>query len=154
MLELYVIAFLSCTALALRLDRSDHVAVVHPRNMHELATLSTRSDSEIRLPRQVPIAVAAYAAALCCAEIGRREGCPRGILDGKVALVTGGGGGIGRATALAMVREGARVAVADFDAAAARDTVAQINAAGGQAITLTGDVTSTRGGPRRWSRTR
>ena len=57
--------------------------------------------------------------------------------------MTGGGGGIGRATALAMVREGARVAVADFDAAAARDTVAQINGAGGQAITLTGDVTST-----------
>ena len=64
-----------------------------------------------------------------------------GMLEGKVALVTGGGGGIGRATALAMVREGARVAVADFNAAAARDTVAQINAAGGQAITLTGDVT-------------
>src|SRR5260370_31844381 len=64
-----------------------------------------------------------------------------GILDGKVALVTGGGRGIGRATALAMVREGARGAVADFDAAAARDTVAQINQAGGQAITLTGDVT-------------
>src|SRR5579862_2041966 len=64
-----------------------------------------------------------------------------GILEGKVALVTGGGGGIGRATALAMVREGAKVAVADFVAAAARDTVAQINAAGGQAITLMGDVT-------------
>jgi NAD(P)-dependent dehydrogenase (short-subunit alcohol dehydrogenase family) len=63
------------------------------------------------------------------------------ILEGKVALVTGGGGGIGRASALAMIREGARVAVADFDAAAARDTVAEINAAGGQAITLTGDVT-------------
>src|SRR5438552_18439582 len=66
-----------------------------------------------------------------------------GILDGKVALVTGGGGGIGRATALAMVREGAKVAAADFNAAAARDTVAQINAAGGQAITWTGDVTRT-----------
>jgi NAD(P)-dependent dehydrogenase (short-subunit alcohol dehydrogenase family) len=65
-----------------------------------------------------------------------------GILDGKVALVTGGGGGIGRATALAMIREGAKVAVADFDAAAARDTVAQINQAGGQAVTLTGDVSS------------
>lgn len=63
-----------------------------------------------------------------------------GMLDGKVALVTGGGGGIGRATALVMVREGARVAVADFDAASARDTVAQINEAGGQAITLTGDT--------------
>jgi NAD(P)-dependent dehydrogenase (short-subunit alcohol dehydrogenase family) len=65
-----------------------------------------------------------------------------GMLDGKVALVTGGGGGIGRATALAMVREGARVAVADFNAAGARDTVAQINTNGGQAITLTGDVTA------------
>jgi NAD(P)-dependent dehydrogenase (short-subunit alcohol dehydrogenase family) len=65
-----------------------------------------------------------------------------GMLDGKVALVTGGGGGIGRATALIMMREGAKVAVADFNAAAARDTVAQINTQGGQAITLTGDVTS------------
>ena len=64
-----------------------------------------------------------------------------GIVEGKVALVTGGGGGIGRAAALAFAREGARVAVADFAAAAAKDTVAQINAAGGQAITLTGDVT-------------
>src|SRR5947209_18400967 len=64
-----------------------------------------------------------------------------GIVEGKIALVTGGGGGIGRAAALAFAREGARVAVADFAAAAARDTVAQINAAGGQAITLTGDVT-------------
>jgi NAD(P)-dependent dehydrogenase (short-subunit alcohol dehydrogenase family) len=64
-----------------------------------------------------------------------------GIIEGKVALVTGGGGGIGRAAALAFAREGARVAVADFAAAAARDTVALINAADGQAITLTGDVT-------------
>ncbi len=62
------------------------------------------------------------------------------MLEGKVALVTGGGGGIGRAAALAMGREGARVAVADFEGAAADETVAQINAAGGQAIMLTGDV--------------
>jgi NAD(P)-dependent dehydrogenase (short-subunit alcohol dehydrogenase family) len=65
-----------------------------------------------------------------------------GLLDGKSALITGGGGGIGRATSLAFAREGARVAVADAAVAAAQETVAQINAAGGQAISLTGDVTS------------
>ena len=63
-----------------------------------------------------------------------------GMLDGKSALVTGGGGGIGRATALAFAREGARVAVADLIAEAARETVALVNAAGGQAISLSGDM--------------
>ncbi len=63
-----------------------------------------------------------------------------GLLDGKSALVTGGGGGIGRATALALAREGARLAVADLAVDAARETVALVNAAGGQAISLTGDV--------------
>src|SRR5437870_8232169 len=64
-----------------------------------------------------------------------------GLLDGKSALITGGGGGIGRATALAFAREGARVAVADVAVEAARETVAQVNAAGGQAISLSGEVT-------------
>ena len=64
-----------------------------------------------------------------------------GLLDGKTALVTGGGGGIGRATALGFAREGARLAVADYAADTAAETVAMINAGGGQAITLTGDVT-------------
>src|SRR5271165_4530010 len=63
-----------------------------------------------------------------------------GILDGKSALITGGGGGIGRATALAFAREGARVAVADVVVEAAGETVALVNAAGGQAISLSGDV--------------
>jgi len=64
-----------------------------------------------------------------------------GLVDGKVALVTGGGNGIGREAALLFAREGARVAVADFDAEAAAQTVALINGAGGQAISLSGDVT-------------
>ncbi len=63
-----------------------------------------------------------------------------GILAGKAALVTGGASGIGRATALAMAREGARVAVADRTEERAADTVAAINAAGGQAIAIGGDV--------------
>ena len=63
-----------------------------------------------------------------------------GILDGKSALVTGGASGIGRATALAMVREGARVAIADQNEAGAVETVAMINAAGGQSIAMAVDV--------------
>ncbi|MGL3212613.1 SDR family NAD(P)-dependent oxidoreductase [Bradyrhizobium sp. BR 1433] len=64
-----------------------------------------------------------------------------GILDGKAALVTGGGSGIGRATAIAMAREGARVAVSDLSKDGIEETVALINAAGGQSIAIQGDVT-------------
>lgn len=64
-----------------------------------------------------------------------------GMLDGKVALVTGGGNGIGREAALAFAREGARVAVADLESDAASGTVALVNQSGGQAISLSGDVT-------------
>ena len=64
-----------------------------------------------------------------------------GMLDGKTALITGGGGGIGRAAALIFAREGARVAVADANRDAAQETVGQVNAAGGQAVSLGGDVT-------------
>lgn len=64
-----------------------------------------------------------------------------GILEGKAALVTGGASGIGRATALAMSREGARVAVSDRAEAGIAETVALINAAGGQALAIGGDVT-------------
>jgi NAD(P)-dependent dehydrogenase (short-subunit alcohol dehydrogenase family) len=63
-------------------------------------------------------------------------------LAGKVALVTGGGGGIGRATALAYAREGAKVAVADINGNAARDVAEAISALGGETIALATDVSS------------
>jgi 3-oxoacyl-[acyl-carrier protein] reductase len=61
-------------------------------------------------------------------------------LTGKTALVFGAGGGLGGAIAAALALEGARVAVADLDGAAAARTVEAIEAAGGQALGLTWDL--------------
>lgn len=59
----------------------------------------------------------------------------------RVAIVTGAGSGIGRASALAFAREGARVAVVDVRQDAAKETTRLIERAGGEAIALRADVT-------------
>ena len=61
-------------------------------------------------------------------------------LESKVALVTGGGSGIGRATAVLFAREGARIADADLNADDAQRTADEIAIAGGYAVTAVGDV--------------
>lgn len=91
-----------------------------------------------------------------------------GFLDGKAVVITGAGGGIGRACALACAAEGARVVVADIGvglagenptSAVAEAVVKEIEAAGGEAVAVAEDVSTMAGGERivatatdRWGR--
>ncbi len=65
-----------------------------------------------------------------------------GTLDGKVALVTGGASGIGRATALMFTREGAKLIVADTNTDGGQQTVHMITENGGEATFVQVDVTN------------
>ncbi len=91
-----------------------------------------------------------------------------GFLDGKAVVITGAGGGIGRACALACAAEGAKVVVADIGvglagedptSAVAEAVVKEIEAAGGEAVAVAEDVSTMAGGERivqaaveRWGR--
>ena len=64
-----------------------------------------------------------------------------GSFGGKVAFVTGAGSGMGRATALAFAREGARMALADISDQGNQETAGRIEELGGQALPARCDVT-------------
>ncbi|MFC8684301.1 SDR family NAD(P)-dependent oxidoreductase [Brevibacillus porteri] len=61
-------------------------------------------------------------------------------LEGKVAIISGGGTGIGKTTAIRFAKEGAKVVVTDINLESASKTVAEIKDAGGQAIAIAHDV--------------
>jgi hypothetical protein len=63
-----------------------------------------------------------------------------GTLEGKIALVTGAGSGIGRAAALTFAREGAKVVVADIAAEGGKETLRLIEEAGEKAFFIEGDT--------------
>jgi NAD(P)-dependent dehydrogenase (short-subunit alcohol dehydrogenase family) len=67
------------------------------------------------------------------------------ICDQRTVLITGAGGGLGRAYALAFAAEGAQVVVNDIRLDAAQDVVAEIHAQGGQALANDGDITTMAG---------
>lgn len=63
-----------------------------------------------------------------------------GLLEGRIAVITGAGSGVGRAAGLIFARHGAKVVIADINEAAASETAAQVKAAGGTAIARRCDV--------------
>jgi NAD(P)-dependent dehydrogenase (short-subunit alcohol dehydrogenase family) len=64
-----------------------------------------------------------------------------GAIEGKIAIVTGGGGGIGGAIAARFAHEGAKLAIADIDPDTANSKAAQLSANGADAMAVTADVT-------------
>jgi len=63
-----------------------------------------------------------------------------GLVEGKIAIVTGAGSGIGQAIAIELAREGAKVAVAEMVAETGNETVEQIKSSGGESIFIRADV--------------
>jgi len=68
----------------------------------------------------------------------------KGVLQGKIALITGGSSGIGRATALLFAREGAAVCVVDLEQAGGQAVIQSISKGGGEGIFERGDVSKAR----------
>src|SRR5579859_4335809 len=96
--------------------------------------------STCRLEAMTPTLLTTDACPSCLSEHGREGERTMGRLEGKVAVVTGGGAGIGRASAFAFAREGARVAVVDVASDTGNETVRLIRESGGEAHFVCCDV--------------
>lgn len=66
----------------------------------------------------------------------------KGLVEGKVAIITGAGSGVGRAAALLFAEHGASIVAADINLESVQETAAAVNAHGGKALALRCDVTS------------
>src|SRR4030065_2938697 len=64
-----------------------------------------------------------------------------GLLEGRIAIITGSGRGIGRSVAILFAREGAKVVVSDLDEKPAREVAEEIKNTGGDCLVFPGDVT-------------
>src|SRR5689334_7972692 len=96
-----------------------------------------------RLTRSAPSSRISGTSRKCRAHlISNRKGHPMGRLENKIALVTGGGSGIGRGCAIALAVEGARIIVGDVDVKGAAETCDAIIANGGEARPRLLDVSS------------
>ncbi|OLN97076.1 3-oxoacyl-[acyl-carrier-protein] reductase 5 [Colletotrichum chlorophyti] len=76
------------------------------------------------------------------AQIASHLNYPKGMLAGQVAIITGSGQGIGAEAARLFANEGAKVVVSDIDAKKAQQVADSINASGGKAISVPGDMLS------------
>jgi NAD(P)-dependent dehydrogenase (short-subunit alcohol dehydrogenase family) len=103
------------------------MAADSPRSLLEWPGLNDRGEAVISSIRCKPDA---------------RRTVMAGRVENKVALITGGGSGIGRATALLFGREGASVVVADYNAEGGARTVKTIKEAGGTAVFHAADVSN------------
>ena len=123
--------FAAITQLGARLTCEGHVTELfeHKGERARRLALTTKDENgETKLAGEAVIAL-----------YSRRQ--THGETQGKVALITGSGRGIGRAIALKLASEGARVVVNDLDAAPGDAVADEIRAAGGEAIAVNGSVT-------------